>query len=270
MTAVVAQVDAHEGPVYAADEDALYFTSVPRPEVDIKRLDLRSGDVSVVRADANKANGMTLAPDGRLLVCEQGTRSTPARISFVDRETGATETLVDDWRGAPLNSPNDVVVKRDGTVWFTDPSYGFLQGFRPTPRLGDLVYRHDPETGDTDVVADGFDKPNGLAFSPDECVLYVGDSGEGTHRIEALDVRDGRRVFAVIDAGYPDGLKVDAAGLVYSAGPAGVQVFSRDGEPVADIPLRGAVNLAFGERGRIYVTADTAVWAATTFEPEEA
>jgi sugar lactone lactonase YvrE len=131
MSTVVAQVDAHEGPVYVAEEDALYFTSVPRPQVDIKRLSLHSGEVSVLRADANKANGMTLAPDGRLLVCEQGTRSAPARISLVDRATGASETLVDGWRGAPLNSPNDGVVKRDGTAWFTDPSYGFLQGFRP-------------------------------------------------------------------------------------------------------------------------------------------
>jgi gluconolactonase len=270
MTAVVAHVDAHEGPVYAADEEALYFTTVPRPEVDIKRLDLRSGEVSVVRADANKANGMTLHADGRLVVCEQGTRATPARISLVDRATGATETLVDDVRGAPLNSPNDVIVKRDGTVWFTDPSYGFLQGFRPEPQLGDVVYRHDPDTGDTDVVADGFDKPNGLAFSPDECVLYVGDSGDRARHIEAFDPRDGRRLFAVIDPGYPDGLKVDGAGRVYTAGPAGVQVFAPGGEPVAEIRVPGAVNLAFGEPGRIYITADTAVWAASIFEPEEA
>lgn len=275
MSAVVAQVDAHEGPVYVAEEDALYFTSVPRPEVDIKRLSLHSGEVSVLRADANKANGMTLAPDGRLLVCEQGTRSAPARISLVDRATGASETLVDGWRGAPLNSPNDVVVKRDGTAWLTDPSCGFLQGFRPEPQLGDVVYRHDPATGDTDVVADGFDKPNGLAFSPDECVLYVGDSGESRHRIEAFDVVDGhaltgRRLFAVIDPGYPDGIKVDAAGLVYCARPAGVQVFDPNGQLVDELPVPGAVNLAFVNSTpptRIFITADTAVWAATIPDP---
>jgi gluconolactonase len=266
----VAEVDAHEGPVYVAEEQALYFTSVPRPQVDIKRLDLRSGEVSVLRPDANKANGMALAPDGRLLVCEQGTRSTPARISLVDRKTGAAHTLVDNWRGKPLNSPNDVIVKRDGSVWFTDPSYGFLQGFRPEPQLGDVVYRHDPDTGDTDVVAEGFDKPNGLAFSPDERVLYIGDSGERAHRIEALDARDGRRVFAVIEPGYPDGIEVDTAGRVYSAGPAGVEIFASDATPVGEIPVSGAVHLAFGEPGRIYITADTAVWAASTFEPEEA
>jgi gluconolactonase len=264
---LVAEIDAHEGPVYVADEDALYFTSVPRPEVDIKRLSLRSGEVSVLRADANKANGMTLARDGRLLVCEQGTRSAPARISLVDRATGATETLVDAVRGAPLNSPNDIVVKRDATVWFTDPSYGFLQGFRPEPQLGDVVYRHNPSTGDTALVADGFDKPNGLAFSPDERVLYVGDSGESAHHIQALDGLDGRHLFAVIDPGYPDGIKVDAAGLVYSAGPAGVEVFDTNGQLVHEIPVPGAVNLALDGSGRIFITADTAVWAARTPNP---
>jgi gluconolactonase len=268
----VAATDAHEGPIYVPDDDALYFTSVPAPEVAIKRLSLSSGEVSVLRADANRANGMALHPDGRLVVCEQGTRSSPARISLVDRATGATETVVDGWGGLPLNSPNDVVVKRDGTVWFTDPSYGFLQGFRPTPALGDFVYRHDPRTAETTVVAEGFDKPNGLAFSPDERVLYVGDSGESTHWIEAFDVVQGRaltarRIFAVIDPGYPDGVKADAAGLVYSAGPAGVQVFDPDGRDLGAIVVPGAVNLAFGGDGRIFITADTAVWAATTPDP---
>jgi len=231
--------------------------------------------VTVVRADANKANGMALAPDGRLLVCEQGTFTTAARISLVDRATGATETLVDAWNGAPLSSPNDVVVKGDGTVWFTDPSYGFLQGFRPAPALADAVYRHDPRTGQTTQVADGFDKPNGLAFSPDERVLYVGDSGEAARRIEAFDVAaDGsltdRRPFAVIDRGYPDGIKVDGDGRVYSAGPAGIHVFDPAGDLVSEIDLPGAVHLAFAGSDRIYVTADTAVWAATTLEPQEA
>jgi gluconolactonase len=263
----LADVDAHEGPVFVAEEDALYFTSVPRPDVAIKRLSLRTGEVSVLRGDANKANGMALAPDGRLVVCEQGTHSERARISLVDRAAGAAETLVDGWNGLPLNSPNDVVVKSDGTVWFTDPSYGFLQGFRPGPKLGDLVYRHDPSTGETDVVADGFDKPNGLAFSPDEEVLYVGDSGEQTRHVEAFDVGDGsrlsgRRRLAVIDPGYPDGIKVDADGLVYAASCGGVHVLDPSGDLVGEIDVPGAVNLAFGRHGRLYVTADTAVWAA--------
>ena len=121
-------------------------------------------------ADANAANGMTLAPDGRLLVCEQGTMDAPARISAVDPMTGEAEAVVDALAGLPLNSPNDVVVKRDGTIWFTDPSYGFLQDFRPEPAHGDFVHRFDPVTAQLTVVASDFDKPNGLAFSPDENV----------------------------------------------------------------------------------------------------
>ena len=107
-----------------------------------------------------------------------------------------------------------------------------------------------------------------VAFSPDEDVLYVGDSGENTHRIVAI--RDGwRALFAVIDPGYPDGIKVDAAGLVYSAGPAGVSVFDPNGQPVGAIEVPGAVHLAFGEPGRIYITADTAMWAATAIDSKE-
>jgi gluconolactonase len=264
----IAAVDAHEGPVYVADEHALYFTSVPRPQCDIKRLDLRTGELAVVRAGANRANGMALARDGRLLVCEQGTFSEPARISLVDRVTGATETVVDAFNGVPLNSPNDVIVKRDGTIWFTDPSYGYEQGFRPAPRLGDVVYRHDPHTGVTRVAAAGFEKPNGLAFSPHENVLYVGDSGAGAHRIVAIH-HGGRRPFAVIDPGYPDGIEVDDDGLVYSAGPAGVQVFDPDGRQIGAIDVPGAVHLAFGERGRLYITADTGVWSAPAFDHKE-
>jgi gluconolactonase len=168
--------------VYVADEDALYFTTVPRPgpagpRVDIRRMALEDGVLTTVRADANAANGMTLAPDGRLLVCEQGSMSRRAAITLVDRASGRTETLADAWRGLPLNSPSDVVVKSDGTVWFTDPSYGHLQGFRPSPTLPDRVYRYDPAAGDVAVVAAASTSPNGLAFAPDERTLYVGDSG---------------------------------------------------------------------------------------------
>jgi gluconolactonase len=271
----LALVDAHEGPVYAADEHALYFTTLPRDlRVDIKRLDLQTGEVTVVRADANMANGMTLAPDGRLLVCEQGTLDSAARISVVDRVTGATETLVED----ALGSPNDVVVRSDGTVWFTDPSYGYLQGFRPPPRRGDAVYCFDPATSDLAVVAADFDKPNGLAFSPDESMLYVGDSGAnhepGTfdprrpHHIRAFDVDGSRlvndRLFAVTTPGFPDGIKVDVEGRVYASSFTGVQIFDPAGGLLDEIALPGAVNFTFGgrERNTLYITTDSAVWAA--------
>jgi gluconolactonase len=280
--AKLADVDAHEGPVYLAG--SLFFTSLPRfgadgsPEVAIRRLDLDTLEVVTVRERTNAANGMTLAPDGRLLVYEQGTLDEPARISAVDPATGEAETVVDVLAGLPLNSPNDVVVKRDGTIWFTDPSYGRLQGFRPEPANGDFVYRHDPETGRLTVVASDFDKPNGLAFSPDERTLYVGDSGANhepgsfdprrPHHLRAFDVVGNRlaggRLFAVTTPGFPDGIKVDAAGRVYASAFSGVQVFDPAGEPIGEIHVPGAVNFCFGGPGRnvLYITTDTAVWAA--------
>src|SRR5438128_566596 len=163
----VVDVDAHEGPVYVESEHALYFTTTPRPgpEVAIKRLDLATGEIRVVRGATNAANGMALDLDGRLLVCEQGRPYSWARISRFDPATGAIETVVDELGGLPLNSPNDVVVRSDGSIWFTDPSYGWYQGFKPEPAHGDYVYRFADAR--LTVVEDSFDKPNGLAFSPD-------------------------------------------------------------------------------------------------------
>lgn len=290
----VAIVDAHEGPVYAADEDALYVTTTPRPgrdgwgapEVAIGRIALDGdrfpvapGAVSTLRPRANAANGMALDAAGRLVVCEQGSLRTPARISLVDRATGLARTLVDAWEGLPLNSPNDVIVAPDGAVWFTDPSYGHVQGFRPRPRLRDRVYRLDPVSGRPAVVADGLDKPNGLALSPDGRALYVADSGanqepgsfhpERPHQIVAVDLDrpvgpGALRVLAVTRPGVPDGLAVDARGRVYASAASGVQVFSPEGDPLGEIRLPGAVNLTFGGPGRnvLFITADTAVWAA--------
>jgi gluconolactonase len=289
----VVDSDAHEGPVYAVDEDALYFTTLPTsmgaaspPRVAIKRVALdgdrfpvESARVSVVRSDANVANGMTLDRDGRLLVCEQGSRSRPAAVTRFDPATGAAERVVDAWRGLPLNSPNDVITKSDGTIWFTDPSYGHLQGFRPAPRAGDFVYRYDPRSSQLSIVADSLDKPNGLAFSPDGRVLYVTDSGanqepgsyhqERPHHILAFDVHNGRRLenerlFAITTPGFPDGIKVDEGGRVYASAFSGVHVFDPGGELIGEIALPGAVNFAFGGRDRniLFVTTDDAIWAA--------
>jgi gluconolactonase len=260
----VVETDAHEGPVYAADEHALYFTTVRRESVAIKRLDLADGSVSVVRADANMANGMTLDREGRLVVCEQGTLDTPARLTRLDRRTGNVETVVE----GGLSSPNDVVVGRDGTIWFTDPIYGYLQGFRPQPELGDRVYRFDPRSNHLSVAADCFDKPNGIALSPDERVLYVSDNGE-PHELLAFDVDDdgrltNRRQLAVSTPEHPDGLKTDSEGRIYASYADGVQVLDPSGTPIGEIDLPGAVNFAFGgaERNILYITADSAIWAA--------
>jgi gluconolactonase len=264
---LLARTDAHEGPVYVAGENALYYTT-SRPRVDIRRLDLVSGEVRTVRSEANMANGMTLAPSGELIVCEQGTMERAAAITRVAPADGSARVLVDSWQGAPLNSPNDVVVASDGAVWFTDPSYGHLQGFRPQPWLPDAVYRFEPRGRQLTRVADDFDKPNGLAFSPDESILYVGDS-ERRH-VKAYDVAGPRelanpRIFCEISGGYPDGLKVDADGRVYTTAAGGVQVFSPDGELLDELPVPGAVNFAFAG-DRLLITADDAIWSAPLTE----
>jgi gluconolactonase len=294
--AKVVDVDAHEGPVYVAGEDALYFTTLPRPmdvplpgsrTVAIKRLALRADrfpldveHLSTIREPANMANGMALDRHGRLLICEQGTRFEAGRITRLDPRTGLIETVVEQWAGLRFNSPNDVVEKSDGTIWFTDPSYGFLQGFKDAPQIGDYVYRYDPQTDRLSVVADAFDKPNGLAFSPDERVLYVGDSGfvhgpgdyavHRPHHVIAFDVQDGRhlanaRLFGVTTPGFPDGIKVDAAGHVYISAFSGVQVFSPAGDLVGEIRLPGAVNFTFGgpNNTTLFITTDAAIWAAS-------
>jgi gluconolactonase len=290
----VAGTNAHEGPVYVPGEDALYLTTLPKkrdvppgaPLVSIKRVALDGHRfpvggmaVSTVRKDANTANGMALGQDGRLVVCEQGSRADHAAITAFDPRSGEVEDLVDSWRGLRLNSPNDVVVKSDGSIWFTDPSYGSLQGFRPDPQLGDYVYRYDPASGRVSVVADSFDKPNGLCFSPDESVLYVGDSGanqepgsfhvDRPHHVLAYDVLEGRRLggerlFAVVSPGFPDGIKVDSAGRVYVSSAGGVQVFNPSGDLIGEIRLPGAVNFTFGgpRRDVLFITTDDSIWAA--------
>lgn len=292
---LVVATDAHEGPVYVAAEDALYVTTTPRATddplagfwrndvvrvaLDGDRFPLPAGAVAVVAAACNLANGMALDADGMLVVCEQGTRAEHARISRLDPATGRTETVVDGWGALRLNSPNDVVVAPDGAVWFTDPGYGHLQGIKSEPLLGDYVYRHDPGTGRLRVVADDFDKPNGLAFSPDAAVLYVTDSGANQeagsyhvgrpHHVRAFDVLDGRRLvnsrlFAVVTPGFPDGVKVDDAGRVYTSAADGVHVYDPRGDPLGVIRLTGVANFCFGGPGRnlLFLAAGDAVWAA--------
>lgn len=286
---VLIETSAHEGPVYVASEHALYFTTVPEPgpkNIAIKRLELTGEEfpfkaqaLDAVQFPSNMANGMTLDRDGRLVICEQGTREAPARISYMDLGTRSVETVVDQWRGLCFNSPNDVVVKSDRTIWFTDPNYGEVQGFKDAPEVGAFVYRHDPATGETVVVADSFNKPNGLAFSPDESVLYVTDTGAnqapGTyfvglpHLIRAFDVHDGRhlrneRLFAVVSPGAPDGIKLDVDGRVYTSSATGVQVFTPDGDLLGEIRAPGVANFTFGgpDNDVLFILGDTQIWQA--------
>jgi gluconolactonase len=285
-------VDAHEGPTYLPEQDALFVTTVPRPSptraprAQVKRIGL-DGDrfplepdrVSLVKADVVMPNGMTRGAGGGLIVCDQGDFTHDARLCRVDPQTAASTTIVDAWHGRPLNSPNDVAVRRDGTIWFTDPSYGHLQGFRPTPASRDCLYRLDPTTGGLVIVADHFDKPNGLVFSPDQSVLYVTDSGANQepgssyrnrpHHVYAYDVLGGRslsreRVVDVTTPGIPDGITVDEEGRVYVSCAAGVRVLSPEGDLLGRINLAGAVNFTFGGRdgNHLFITTDTAVWVA--------
>ncbi|HXA16511.1 MAG TPA: SMP-30/gluconolactonase/LRE family protein [Thermoanaerobaculia bacterium] len=282
-------VNAHEGPVYVRHENALYFTTVPvttnipafgDKNVAIGRLDVASGEVSTFVAEANMANGMTLDREGRLLICEQGSLETDARISRMNLKTKKVETVVDHWFGLPFNSPNDIVEKSDGTIWFTDPAYGSLQGFRPKPLIGDFVYRYAPADDSVTVVVDTFKKPNGLCFSPDESILYVNDSGaiEGPntyyvdlpHHIRVFDVADNshlvnERLFAVVTPIIPDGLKVDSQGRVYSSSGTGVQVFDATGRILGEILAGGVANFCFGGIGNnmLFMMCDTAINIAT-------
>lgn len=291
---ILAETNAHEGPVYVAAEHALYFTTVPEPgpkNIAIKRVQLKgsvfpfeAGAIDTVQFPSNMANGMTLDRDGRLVICEQGTRDTPARIARMDLKTGSIDTVIADWRGRRFNSPNDVVVKSDRTVWFTDPDYGQLQGFKGPAEVGAYVYRHDPATGETSVVADSFNKPNGLAFSPDESILYITDTGAnqapGTyfarlpHHVLAYDVRDGRRLenerpFAVVTPGVPDGIKVDRDGRVYTSSATGVQVFTPDGRLMGEIIAPGVANFTFGgpDNDVLFILGDTRIWQARLVVP---
>jgi gluconolactonase len=285
----VASVNGHEGPVYVRGENALYFTTLPvttnipafgDKNVAIGKLDVASGEVSTFVAEANMANGMTLDREGRLLICEQGSLETNARISRMNLKTKNIETVVDHWFGLPFNSPNDIVEKSDGTIWFTDPAYGSLQGFRPKPLIGDFVYRYDPTDDSVTVVVDTFKKPNGLCFSPDESILYVNDSGaiEGPnsyyvdlpHHIRAFDVADNshlvnERLFAVVTPIIPDGLKVDSQGRVYSSSGTGVQVFDTTGRILGEILAGGVANFCFGGIGNnmLFMMCDTAINIAT-------
>jgi gluconolactonase len=263
-----------EGPVYFADQHALVFSDIPNERM--LRYDESSGTVSLFRGSSGNANGNTRDRDGRLITCEQGagqvTRTEP---------DGTVTVLAGSYRGGRLNSPNDVVVKSDGTIWFTDPSYGRETSFvgvpRPSELDGDHVYRLDPVDGELTAVATDFWKPNGLAFSPDESVLYVVDSGylpdpNGPRHIRTFGVQDdgslsGGDVLAEITPGIPDGIRVDEAGRIWVGAGDGVHCLSPDGTLLGKIRVpEAAANLTFGgpERNRLYITATTSLYAVFT------
>ncbi|PGH23193.1 hypothetical protein AJ80_02723 [Polytolypa hystricis UAMH7299] len=268
---------AHEAGVYIRSTDSIYFTSnfqTSDPTVDLYAVNSTTHKIQKLDFPAViQANGACNFND-RILYCAQGDKTTPSGLVLVDPITGDSETLINNFYGREFNSVNDVVIHHGtGDIWFTDPTYGYEQAFRPAPVLPKQVYRFRPSTGQCWVVADGFDMCNGLCFSPDYTQMYVTDTGAvqahdgpgdghqfsfipskpGT--IYVYDVVDGkrlanRRTFAFCDTGIPDGIKCDERGYVYSGCGDGVHVWDLEGTMVGRIIVGGTTaNFCFAKDG---------------------
>ena len=230
-----------EGPAWQPD-GFLVFSDIPTNE--LKRWTKEAG-VTTFRKPSRNANGNTIDLQGRLMTAEHSGR----RISVAEKD-GTVKALVEQFDGKKFNSPNDVVVKSDGTVWFTDPPYGLPQGEKKEQE-GNYVFRFDPKHGQVSVVAKDFDMPNGLCFSPDEKRLYVADSGKPKH-IRVFEVKGdgsatGGDLFCKIDKGGPDGIRCDAEGRIWSSAGDGVHLFAPDGALIGKILVPEApANLCFG------------------------
>ena len=262
-----------EGPVYFAEGDFLLWSDIPNDRI------MRYSDadgVSVFRQPAGYTNGHYRDRQGRLVSCEHGNR----RVSRTEPD-GSVITLADNYEGNRLNSPNDLAVKSDGSIWFTDPPYGILsdrEGHKADSELaGCFVFRLDPDAGALEIVGDDFDRPNGICFSPDESVLYVADTG-APGNIRAFDVREGAgvsgtarlangRVFAIVSPGKSDGFRCDTQGNIFTSAWDGIQVYSPKAELLGKIlvPEQRVANCCFGgpRKNRLYITADKSLYSIT-------
>ena len=261
-----------EGPVWFGDARHLLVSDIPNNR--ILKWEEETGAVSVFRRPSGFANGNTRDREGRLITCEHGGR----RVTRTELD-GSITVLMDRFEGKRLNSPNDVVVKSDGSIWFTDPPFGLLsdyEGARAEQELPQNLYRLDPATGQATVLDDGIAGPNGLAFSPDERVLYVVESRASPRNILAYDVVGdgtritGRRVLISAGPGTPDGFRLDEDGNLWCGWGMGtpeldgVMVFSAQGEPIGRIQLpERCANLCFGgpKRNRLFMAASQSVYA---------
>jgi gluconolactonase len=255
-----------EGPVYFPALRCLVFSDIPNDRM--LKFDEESEIVSLFRKPADYTNGNTLDRQGRLVSCQHGAR----RVIRTEHD-GSISVVADTFEGNRFNSPNDVVVKSDDSIWFTDPSYGIdsnYEGHRAPSEIGArCVYRVDARTANLTMVADGFAQPNGLAFSVDEKTLYVVDSGPGRGLMKRFDVRDdgtltGGELFATYDEGIYDGLRVDEDDRVWTSAGENVHCHEPDGTLIGKILLPERVsNLTFGgpKRNRLYITATSSLYS---------
>ena len=261
-----------EGPAWFAAGRYLLLSDIPNDRM--LRWDETSGVVSEFRKPANNSNGNTVDREGRLVTCEHLTR----RVTRTEVE-GSITVIADSFEGKRLNSPNDVVVRSDGSIWFTDPDYGIIsdyEGERQEAEIGGChVYRVDPASGGVTKVAGDFVKPNGLAFSPDEKRLYVADTGAshvagGPRHIRAFDVADdgtlsGGAVLAECSSGLFDGFRVDRQGRIWTSAGDGVHCIEPDGHLIGKIRIpEGVANVEFGgaRKNRLFICGTTSLYSA--------
>ena len=252
-----------EGPAYLPAGRYLLFSDIPNDRM--LRFDELTGAIGEFRAPSGYANGNSVDRQGRLLSCEQGHR----RVTRTEHD-GTVTVLTDRYDGKRLNSPNDLVEHSDGAIWFTDPSYGIdsdYEGHKAASEIGACnVYRLDPSTGETTIVADDFVRPNGLAFSAEERRLYVVDTRQ--KHIRRFDVEGGRllasEVFATCDAGSFDGIRLDEVGRIWAAAHDGVHCLDPDGTLLGKLHIPEIVsNLTFGgpKRNDLFITATSSVYS---------
>ena len=262
-----------EGPVWFADQECLLVSDIPGDRI------LRwteSGGISVFRQPSGFANGHTRDRQGRLLGCSHRRRC----ITRTELD-GAITVLADHYEGKRLSSPNDIVCRSDGTIWFSDPHYGIntdYEGGKQTPELPPALYRLDPRDGSLRVMAGDFDGPNGVCFSPDERLLYVSESGPQfapapVRHIRVFDVLDDGarlsqgRVFHTVEPGFADGFRCDVDGNIWSSAADGVHCIAPDGRLLGRIKVPFTVsNLTFGgrNRARLFICASHTLFAIYT------
>jgi gluconolactonase len=260
-----------EGPIWHPVEQCLYFSDIP---ADIRRRWSAADGVSEVRSPNDKGNGMTLDADLNLYICEHVT-------SALIRETpsGERQVLASHYDGKELNSPNDIIVKSDGSIYFSDPSFGRME-YYGVPREQDLdfqgLYRLDPESGELRLLASDFDQPNGLCFSLDESMLFVNDTMTTQIRVFDVDADGGisnGRVWAELTGdleGVADGMKIDSQGNLFSTGPGGIQCFAPDATSLGVILMpEGVSNFIWGDEDlrSLFITASTSLYRVRVKTP---